>query len=80
MPTVKMIFVQATFILTTFVHIIRIISAVTDLRSRQGQEKVKARSRQGQGKVKVKSRQGQDKARAMSIQCQGNVMGGSRQD
>ena len=63
-PTVTVTFVQATFVLVTFVHI-RNISAVTDTvkgkvnaRSRQCQGKVKARSRQGQGKVNARLRQG----------------------
>ena len=54
MPIVTVTFVQATYVMATFVHISNI--------SRQGQGKVNARSRQGHGKVKARSRQEQGKA------------------
>ena len=71
-----MTFVQATFVLVTFVHI-RIISAVIDTiwtkLERQGEGKVRkrsskvlARSRNSQGKVKARLRQGQGNVKAMS--------------
>merc|ERR1711954_244106 len=70
--TVTVTFVQAIFVLVTFVHI-RNISAVTDTvkgkvnaRSRQCQGKVKARSRQGQGKFMARSRKGLGKVTARS--------------
>ena len=57
-------FVQATFALTSFVHI-RNISTVTKsmakVRSRQGQGRVKAGLRQCKGKVNASSRQGKGK-------------------
>ena len=71
MPTIMMIFVQATYILAIFVHF-STISAVTEpiltikAKSRHVQGKFKARSTQGQRKVRARSKQGQGKVKAKS--------------
>ena len=67
-------FVQATYIMATFVHISNIS------RSWQGQGKAKVRSRQEQGNVRVRSRKGQDKVKARSRQGQGKVRARSGKD
>ena len=77
-----MTFVQAAFVLVTFVHI-KNISAVTDTiwtkLLRQGQGKVKAMSRQSQGKVEARLVKGQDKVMAMTKPVQDKVRASSWQ-
>ena len=67
-PTVRVIFVHATFVLATFVYI-RNISAATDkvkARSWQCQSQFKTRSGQVHCKVKERIRQGKSKVKARS--------------
>ena len=80
MPAVIVTFVQATFVLATFVH-----ECLSCYWSKQGQGKVKsvkAKSRQGEGKVRARSRQGKIKVKVgskeRSRRGQGEVKARSR--